>query len=594
MHWLRERLRRLKLWLIAGGPNVDLLGYVAVLAVALTVQNMNGFQYAEWKLYDQSLRWLRTLTHQPVANDVVIIAADEASFQAFDEPFALWHKHLGTLVDAMVTAQPAVVGLDIVLPAKSYESVVPGIDRELMAPLLRARGQLNLVVAQTLDEQLQPRPIFPGFVALLGADRLASALLCFDEDSVVRRIMSAQCGAAEAHRGIAERMAAVLGAPPRAEGLIDFRYGLPFPTLSLAQVERWQAEGNSAQLRVAFAGKAVLVGVVLPLEDRLKAPVGLLASEPDNRRIPGVLMHAQILRSLLNHGFIQPVPAWVVALLTALVCLCWFGYGYKKNLIYWTLFALLPLLGLYALWLGHALPPAALLVSAKLAYAARQALEAMRIKHHRLRLTQAFAGHVDGRLLQRMLAGDAGNGGDLMPQRQAMTALWVRLPVDHGVWMQGTPEAAAEALGTYYTAVRTAVQRAGGMIERFHGAQVLAYFGAPLPLRHAPRAALEAALAIVRSYPEWSRRIAGDSTQAPKVAIGIASGEVLAGQVTLPGASPFVVLGETVERASGLATQALDNDTQVLVDPATAQAVAAKGLEQVQVAGVEAYKLIKR
>ncbi len=306
MHWLRERLRRLKLWLIAGGPSVDLLGYVAVLAVALTVQNMNGFQYAEWKLYDQSLRWLRTLTHQPVANDVVIIAADEASFQAFDEPFALWHKHLGTLVDAMVTAQPAVVGLDIVLPAKSYESVVPGIDRELMAPLLRARGQLNLVVAQTLDEQLQPRPIFPGFVALLGADRLASALLCFDEDSVVRRIMSAQCGAAEAHRGIAERMAAVLGAPPRAEGLIDFRYGLPFPTLSLAQVERWQAEGNSAQLRAAFAGKAVLVGVVLPLEDRLKAPVGLLASEPDNRRIPGVLMHAQILRSLLNHGFIQP------------------------------------------------------------------------------------------------------------------------------------------------------------------------------------------------------------------------------------------------------------------------------------------------
>ena len=141
MDWLKARIRQVRLWLIAGGPRVGIAGYVGVLLVALLVQSWAGFQYAEWKLYDQSLKLLRHVTHQPVANDVVIIAADEASFRAFDEPFALWHKRLGALVDAMVVAQPSVVGMDIVLPAKSFNAVVPDIDRSLMLPLLQGARQ---------------------------------------------------------------------------------------------------------------------------------------------------------------------------------------------------------------------------------------------------------------------------------------------------------------------------------------------------------------------------------------------------------------------------------------------------------------------
>jgi adenylate cyclase len=593
MAWLREGLAAIKAWLIGGGRQVDVVGYLVVLAVALGLQQQSSFQYAEWKLYDQSLRWLRTLTHAPVANDVVVIAADEASFTAFDEPFALWHKHLGALVDAMRIAEPAVVGLDIVLPAKSYESIVPGIDRELMAPLLKARGKLKLIVAQTLDENLRPRAIFPGYVALLGADHLASALLCYDEDSVVRRTMLPECGDATQHAGLAERMASALGAPARGGGLIDFRHGLPFPTLSMADVLRWQAEGDSARLRAAFAGKAVLVGVVLPLEDRLKAPVALLAAEPENRRIPGVLMHAQILRSLLNHGFIQAVPAWLVALFTALVCLSWFGYGFRKNLIYWSLFALLPLLGLYALWLGHALPPAALLVSAKLAYAARQALESMRQRHQRKRLTEAFAGHVDARLLQRVLATNEKHA-DLQPKRQPVTVLWAHLPASHPAWDATPPERASETLGAYYAHARAAIERAGGMVERFQGNSVLAYFGTPLPLRQPARAALEAALGMVRQHAGWA---APQSAEKPRLGIGIASGDALAGQIGMSGASPYIVLGDVVERAAALASATdppVKDGARVLADPATAGAVEGRALEATESAGQPAYLMTAR
>lgn len=600
MQWIEARFKQFKLWLIAGGPRVGAIGYFAILAVALVLQSWPGFQYAEWKLYDQSLKILRKLTHQPVNNDVVIIAADEASFRAFDEPFALWHKRLGALVDAMVVAQPAVLGMDIVLPAKSFDTVVPGIDRELMRPLLQARGKLNLVVAQTLDDDLRPRAIFPGFVALIGAQNLASGLVCFDEDSVVRRVMFAQCSTAPGNGenpGLAQRMAAAINAPARGAGLIDYRTGDPFPVISMAQVLAWHAEGNAQKLRETFGGKPVLVGVVLPLEDRLRVPVALHAAEPDNTRVPGVMLHAQILRSILNNGYIQMVPRWFVSALTALVCLCWFGYGFRKNLVYWTLFLMLPAFGLYALWLGFALSPAALLVSAKLAYVARQGLEAMRLSHQRSRLTQAFAGHVNPRLLQRVLASDLNNGvGELAPQRQQATVMWVQIPEHNPVLTHDTPDNALRSLSRYFDAVQQAVQRAGGMVDRFQGTGVLAYFGAPLPLRNPARSALEAALAITRSHKSWGAAVSVQGGALPHLAIGIATGLVVTGQAPMKKSSPFVVVGEPVDQAVQLAARAAGGEgpAQVLVSEKTAAAVGDAGLQRLAQDGAPTYSLTVR
>jgi adenylate cyclase len=120
------------------------------------------------------------------------------------------------------------------------------------------------------------------------------------------------------------------------------------------------------------------------------------------------------------------------------------------------------------------------------------------------------------------------------------------------------------------------------MIERFHGDRVLAYFGAPIAARNAPRAALEAALAVLRSGP-------------PGAGLGIASGEVLAGQVGLPGASPYVVLGDVIERAAELAEAAAGTAaTRVYVDAATARAVEGRALEAIDLNGREAYILTAR
>lgn len=568
---------RFELWLIAGGRCVNALCYAAVLLAALVLQSWSGFQFAEWKLYDHSLRLLRNIAPQPVINDVVIVAADEASFAAFDEPFALWHGRIGALVDAMVVAQPAVLVLDLVFPAKSFDALIPGIDHQLMTPLLRARGKLKLVVARTIDDHANPRPIFPGFVALIGAPNVASAVLCFDEDSVVRKTLPGQCedsrDGAEAE-GLAQRAAELLDAPLRGHGLIDFRRGDAFTTVSMAQVLRWQAEGNVDALRQQFGGKPVMVGVVLPLEDRLRAPVSLHAAEPGNNRIPGVMLHAQILRSILNRGYLQPAPAPLVWAMTAVVCLFWFGHSFRKDLLYWTLFALLPALGLYVLWVGYWIAPAALLVSAKVAYLARHALELMRLKHQRERLSQAFAGHVDPRLLQQVLDSNTNHeASGMTPQTQPATVMWLQIPSPQAELGDPHAEDRLRSLSTVFDAVQQAVQNAGGVVDRFQGTGVMAYFGAPLPLRNHARAALEAAL-VLRGSGAPGAGAAG-SAAAPNLHIGIATGTVLTGQAPMQRARPFVVAGQAVQQALDLAALAgeLPGAGQVLVSAATADAV---------------------
>ena len=360
----------------------------------------------------------------------------------------------------------------------------------------------------------------------------------------------------------------------------------------LRQVLRWHAEGNVQALRDSFGGKPVLLGVVLPLEDRLRVPVALLAAEPGNTRVPGVLLHAQILRSVLNHGYIQPAPRGLVWALTALVCLCWFGSGFKKSLIYWTLFAALPALGLYALWLGYAMAPAALLVAMQLAFGARQGLESMRMAHQRHRLTQAFAGHIDPRLLQRVMASNPDReSSELAARRQPATVMWVQVPQPAATSGTELPEAALDALSARFDGVQRAVQRSGGMVDRFQGTGVLAYFGAPLPLTHHARAALEAALDICRTAPHAAPEHEG--TAPAPLRIGIATGAVVTGQAPMQQARPFVVVGDAVQQAIDLAglPAGVAGAAQVLVSDATAQAVGHTRLQAVGAGEPGVYQL---
>ncbi len=280
--------------------------------------------WLDQKILDWQFQTLRKHYPRPVQNDAVVVGIDEDAFKALREPFALWHPHLGKFLHAMAQAKPAVLGMDIVLPDRSYHFLVPKYDQPLLQGLMAAKADTPLFLAQTVDENGQLRNIFPPYVSVAGKDSLASVMVCLDDDGVSRRFDRATCPTLELNATLAEKMAARMGAHHAEHGLVDFAIGDDFTYIPFTQVLVWFDQQDEQRLASAFRDRPVLLGVILPFLDRLTLPVPLMQKEPLNLRAPGVLLHAQALRSLLSNGLIRPLPEIYLLMLTAMASLFWF------------------------------------------------------------------------------------------------------------------------------------------------------------------------------------------------------------------------------------------------------------------------------
>jgi hypothetical protein len=184
------------------------------------------------KLLDFQFKLLRAWFPRPVTRDVVVIGVDEDTAKRFREPITLWHGHLGQLLGAMAQARPAVLGIDIVLPDRSYEAVLPGTDKLLMKGMLEARRSYPLVLALTLDPSGKPRPVHPPFLTLAGPGGAGYALFPVDRDGVVRRYDERLGEHGEPVPTLPGQMARHLRIEPRA-GVIDYWRGAPFEYVPL-------------------------------------------------------------------------------------------------------------------------------------------------------------------------------------------------------------------------------------------------------------------------------------------------------------------------------------------------------------------------
>src|SRR5207237_8202606 len=104
-------------WAIVATPRVD----PRMAAIAKPEEVIGPLRNVERSVYDWEMRQLRGRYPRPLENDVVIIGIDEQTEQAFPEPVALWHRHAADVYAALAKAKPLAVGVDIVLPERSFE-----------------------------------------------------------------------------------------------------------------------------------------------------------------------------------------------------------------------------------------------------------------------------------------------------------------------------------------------------------------------------------------------------------------------------------------------------------------------------------------
>lgn len=526
-----------------------LIGFLIALALCLGLHLNRVWSPLELFVLDRQFTLLREHP-QPLTNDVVVVGMDEAAFKQFREPFALWHPHLGKFFKAMAGARPSVVGLDIVFPDHSYQFLAPGYDQALLQGLLAVRGTVPVILSQSLDDQGNIRPIFSPFVAVAGADALAFPLVCLDRDGVPRRLDGNECANQSRGMTLSEGMSARLGIKHAWSGMIDYSLGAAFQYVPFTQVLNWYEQGNTEQLARTFRNKPVLLGVILPFSDRLQLPVSLAAWEPENRRLPGVLIHAQTLRSMLNRGTITTIQPSLLLVLALLPVVFWWGRSAWLKVAVLVGFSLgILVVSTLRLWQGQYFPPVDSIGVAWIAFVGRAAFDSLRQFKERRFLKQAFGGHVSPVVMNEILAGNVHLGAG---NRQRVCVLFADIRGFTTRSEHTTPEAIIELLNGYFTQMTEAIHKHGGVVDKFIGDGLMAFFGAPLPLDHPEKSALEAAQEMLIRLHRYNQSLSDRGMEPIAIGIGIHAGEVILGYIGSEARNEYTAIGDTVNAASRL------------------------------------------
>ncbi len=201
--------KRLRAWSAGGVATVALAAAAMAFLAPVTALDR--------RLLDAQFALARKPSPVPISSaaEAVVVGIDLRTVRAIEEPMSLWHSHLARFLDGMRTAGPAAVAIDLVLPDRSYEGVLPGLDSALVRALVTTRSSFPTVLAQTVDEGGRHRKIYPAFVSAAGVDP-GYALWDVDPDGVIRRFDERLGEKGEQVPTLAGQVARMLGRQPRA------------------------------------------------------------------------------------------------------------------------------------------------------------------------------------------------------------------------------------------------------------------------------------------------------------------------------------------------------------------------------------------
>ncbi|WP_305820869.1 CHASE2 domain-containing protein [Massilia brevitalea] len=551
--------------MVAGRARPALARWLAPLAIAcacMTLARCAPAERLQLQWLDASFRLLRQVTPEAARAEVAIVGVDQASIDASGKPFALMLDEFALGLDGLRRGGAAGVGVDLVFPAASFAQLVPGGAQRLALAIGRLRAAAPLVLGHAGAGS--PRGDAAGlYAAMAGAGGLGLLLVPADRDGVLRRIGSAEL---RSDLLLAPRLAASLG--QQAEpGIVDFSIGAPFGYVPLHTVVALARAGDDAALRRHFAGKLVLLGAILPDQDRQRLPLGLAAWEAGTGSA-GVVFQAQALRSLMQGRMVSAQP-WVAdcAALLALFVLWHWRLRPRRAC------AAAVLMGggvlgasVCLLAAGVFAPVAAPLLSLACAMALLGVQAYRRELAERQRMRAIFSGYVSPAILDTILSGALKDG--LAGKRQQLAFLFADIRGFTAFCAATAPEEVIAFLNRYYTVISAALHRHDGTIDKFSGDGIMVFFGAPQASANPARDAILAALDMLDALAGLNRELAREGSAPIRVGIGIAHGDAVLGNVGSAQRHDYTATGAATTLAAHIQQYSKQVPHTLLVDDA--------------------------
>ena len=131
------------------------------------------------------------------------------------------------------------------------------------------------------------------------------------------------------------------------------------------------------------------------------------------------------------------------------------------------------------------------------------------------------------------------------------------------------PEQLVQTLNLFLGRMTDVIFAHGGTLDKFVGDEIIALFGTPIHLAdHAERAA-RCALELQDVHAALQEELSEQGIELPDIGIGIASGEVIAGEIGPPIRTDFTAIGRTMNLGSRLCSAAAPG--QIIISATTCE-----------------------
>ncbi len=509
--------------------------------------------------------------------EVVIIGIDDKSIETIGRwP---WNRDVHARLLNTLGTRPAVIGYDVNFPEPSNASD----DAALATAISNASTTVLPIEARTIDitgELITTSNPLESIPELREQALGGLVNTIADEDSVTRNVpILVQSSTGQQQEHFAYRITRLYqettGDEPiersdvvTDQGMMKINYvGQPgtFTTYSFSEV----IDGTIPP--ETFEGKIVLVGATAPnLRDTQITPVSF--GLPMN----GVEIHANAINTLLNRTFLQTEESWVTVVTISLLSIGTTIILSLVGILFGAIIVILVIIG-YIIYtfvsfdvgiIRNVLFPILSLLSV---YVAITIYKYFNEFNQRRFLRKAFAYYVPPSVLEEIIKSpeQLSLGG----QQREMTVLFSDIEGFTSLSEDMSPEEVSQMLNYYLNRVSKQIFEYNGVIDKFVGDAVVAFWNAPLTDEDHAMNACRAAIGMrheVRMMQDEMKKMGVDHFNAR---IGVNTGEMVVGNMGSDMRFNYTVLGDNVNLGSRLESINRQYDTGVMISESTYQAV---------------------
>lgn len=516
---------------------------VALLAGAvISLSYFFGF-FDTWqeKVFD------RFYLTQPAPEKLFVIAIDDESIQAIGNwP---WRREVFAQVLARLSGARA-IGIDV---AFTEHSAYGTGDDAALAAALREAPQAVLPVQ--FDDR-GGKVTAP--TAALGAENVGFVNVLVDADGVVRQQESER----PPYTALSAKLAGVESYPSR------FRIGYLGPTKTVTTIPFVDVyEGKVPE--TLFADAVVLIGATAnDLHDFMGTPFG---------RMPGVEVHANSVATLQGAAFPTEVSKWLGVILILLLSFASFALVRlvrRFALLLGSFAALLFLIlaisaGLFAIHI--LLPVLYLFVAAVLSSGSLVTLEYFTESKERRFIQKTFSYYLTPSVIDELLKDPSKLrlGGE----RRRLAILFSDIRGFTTISETLKAEELTQLMNEYLTAMTDIIMERRGLVDKYIGDAIMAFWGAPVANPESEKDACMAAVAMTAKLAECNARWQARGIPTLTIGIGINTGEVVVGNMGSEKRFNYTIMGDEVNFASRLEGITKSYGVSCVIGESTAEAV---------------------